>query len=337
MSSKWRTVPGACAALLAIVLGLFSIDRVDANARIPAEQLGYNGPTVQITAVQGDNFVGTDTLARLVTSYLGESRNSVAYTRWYDSGIVTIDDSYERFQNSEGPLARTLDSGTTETPVAVSSNLHLTPDALSDTLNIEGNDATAFKADVMFQDRYPVVVTTAAIQPFRDGIYMFAGHQTDLDAIIDMFGRSGLSIVDAYYDEGTTIGASFQRAILSPYGGIIAVFAGAILLCQTVVARMYLVGRHRRYDVAVMLGASNRDIWRLLGSDIAPSIALGVVVGVAVNGLMLVTTAGLSAADDGTRLAAVAGSGLVAAAMSAGAMALVLHGQARRLNAARTL
>lgn len=301
---NWGWVLGMCAALQVIVATAFFLHEIETPQA--AAQLGYGGVTADVTVVPTDEYQGSESLSSRLEEFTSSQGLSVAYIRSYDSGIITLLDDQGRFQNSVGPLA--LDLGSEGAgDVLISSEFGLSEDAVARLVGADTQVTNKFLSDVMFWDRYPVILASPMVVPFDYGVYTFAGQGVDADQIASLFDEQGLEIVEIGINDAVNVSflGSLSRNLLSLYGMIILLFSAVLVVCVALAARDEVSRRHERYRVFAILGATRSQTLRLILRDIASVLGIGIAAGGLVSGVVAAAIRGLSVADDGARILAV--------------------------------
>jgi len=320
---------GACVALLTVALTAFAVDRVDSSARIAVEQLGYSGPSLRITAIPGAG--PSNHFSDELVGYAREHSLSVASTRWYESGVVTLFDPAGAFTNSLGTLVPAVSANADSTALAVASGLGATSGDVAGALAPGRSADVEFLADVMFEGRYPIALVSPHTLPFGSGVYLVAGRDVDEEAVLALFDGSGLIVIDATVDPGSSLPATVRRAFASLYGLVVTFFWLTLALCTFLTVRIFAALRRRRYGITRILGAAPRDVSQLVLADVTPALAGGLLGGAISSVALVLTTTALSPASGGARLVAAAAAMAVSAAICVGTGAFAVHTEARRV------
>ncbi len=328
-SRRWSALVGACVALLTVALTAFAVDRVDSSARIAVEQLGYGGPSFRITALPGA--ASSDHFSDELVGYAREHSLSVASTRWYESGVVTLFDPVGAFTNSHGRLVAAVSADEDSTALAVSSGLGATSGDVAGALAPGRSADVEFLSDVMFEGRYPIALVSPHTLPFGSGVYLVAGRDVDDEAVLALFDDAGLTVIDATVDPGSSLPATVRRAFTSLYGLVVTFFWLTLALCTFLTVRIFAALRRRRYRIARVLGAAPRDVSQLVLGDVAPALAGGLLGGAGASVALVLTTAALSPATGGARLVAAAAALAVSAVICVGTGAFAVHAEVRRV------
>ena len=306
MAKRWQFSPIACVVLLMLCLTAFALDRVDSTARMSAETLGYPGEGLRITAVPDGTEASATGLTSSLLDYASANGLSIAYTRWYESGVVTLYDPLEQFRNSEGPLWPLLRPSGDDSPgVAVAASVRGSASAVTNVLGVgRAGLVSEFRADVMFEGRYPIALVTAQQDAFDLGVYFIAGTGLDSYEVARLFANHGLTVVDASSRPSVSITATLSSALASIYGAVSGLFWLTLVGATALALGMLAATRRRKYEIAKALGATPRDAIRLIGRDLLPSIGVGLLSGSAVSALVTWATMNLSTASAASRLLA---------------------------------
>lgn len=328
MRTRDTWIVSACAALLVIGVAAFMIDRVDSSARNAAEHLGYAGASMRITVIHDDAAPEHEGFSERFAHYVTAEGLSVAYTQWYESGIVTVTDPEGRFRTSTGALTRhtgpsgiavsdTVDEGSARAIYAAFGNTEVA--------------VPTFSIDVMFETRYPVVLADPSAVPFDTGVYLIASDDIDTRAVTHLFEDGGYLIVDATVQPGFSLATTTRQALSSVYGVVTMFFWLVLATCLLLATKMRVALRHRAYLVSGVLGAARRDVRRLVWSDVGPAHLVGLLGGAALVGMATWATAPYTVAPVGERIGAVLAALTLSAVMSLGSISWAAAAEARRV------
>lgn len=331
VAKRWSGGAVVCAVLLTLCLSAFLVDRVDSTARMAAETLGYAGEGVRVTAVPDGAAASATDLSSTLLDYASRRGVSIAYTRWYESGVVTLYDPRERFRSSTGPLWPLLERSDDSLGLAVAESMQGSKSTLAEVLGAgQAYRASAFRADVMFEGRYPVALLAPEQDSFDLGIYFIAGAGLDIQEIAQLFGEHGLSVVEASSRPSVSVAATLWSAMASLYGAISSFFWLILVGAVGFALRLLAATRRPAYEITKALGATRRDVIGLVARDILPSVLVGLLVGAAVSLLLVWSTTGLSTAGTSLRVLASCAAVVTSFVLCAALLILVAYLEARR-------
>lgn len=314
-------------ALLVIAWSLFALDRIDSSERNIRENLGYAGRTVDIIAIPGEGPIDENKLHDELTRAAVDGGYSIAYTRWYTSGIVAIFDESERFANSHGPLAEIIATKEAGPGVAVAESQQAYADQMTLSLGIEAKPAQ-FASDIKFQGSYPVVLVDSDMIGFGSGAYSFAGASVDPAQLIADFEGLGLSVLNVQERPGVDPASTIKTALTSVYGMVVALLSVTIIGSALGLLALLSEWNAPKYRLARQFGARKGQLLGIAFWDVYRPAMLGVGVGLIAALLIMVLTSELVPSEQAARLFAV----LVATFASTATISVVALAVAARVS-----
>lgn len=321
MVHVWRVVPALTSALMVVVLGVFGLIIVDASERRTADQLGFSGETVGVVAIPADDFGGPEPLTAALVGFAEKRDVSVAYSRSHGTGLVTVLDEDGRFRIGDGSLGAAL--GPAGSTAALSTAVGDSGSGIPELELPEGVTAVGtFDPDVKFQ-RYPVVVFNVGARPFAEGVYLFAGDGLGSDGsplvreLVRIFDTHGMAVVELTPRGGTTTDLLLAETLATPYGVVVLLFTGIVVLTQVLVLVIYSAIFRDRLVVAAVVGAGRRHLRGMVWGRLLRQVLPGAVAGAGISAGVVLGTAGLALAGTGTRVLVVAAALAVSILVSA--------------------
>ncbi|RLP74486.1 hypothetical protein D9V32_12405 [Mycetocola tolaasinivorans] len=258
-----------------IFWGALAIMVVEGSAAAAESRLGVQEPSARVTVI-GADLNDADT-ARL-TSAAREGGSSVAFSHWYETGLVTLFDPEKRIDaarelRSDPPGARAI--VTTNFPGAPEQTVRAARAGNDNLTDIVGR----FSTTASFEDRTPAAFFTPEALRFGGGTYwIFGTRENTVQPITDALEDGGLRIVDISFTPDTALPALITRGVASPFG-IIAVGFGSVVVLAPIFAMVALLTAHgTRYTVWAQAGASRGFLRRdQLRTTLGPALLGGAV------------------------------------------------------------
>lgn len=273
-------MPAISAALLVASAVAFSLSTAEGSAGLAAQELGYDGETIRIVAVEADDEAGTERFRQALIGFADTHHASIAYSAYAESGVVAVQDSLHRFRGRSGALAAPLAASGSKPAAVLSTRV---PEAAGVRSGLLGSGVSlvgTFESEAAFDSSYPALVENMAAARPGSGVYLVAGlPDSDRSALRLLFSRSGIRIVN--WDVQTPAAVGYILSTL--YGGIVMAFAMLSALAALLVTQIHSVLLRRRLIVAAVAGATRRDLARLLLGRLVPLVTAGSAVGVLVD------------------------------------------------------
>lgn len=291
----WRIAPSVSAALLLLVWSFFCLSLAESGNQRAAEDLGYSGSTVRIIAVGASTDAETARFNTVFSSFIADQDLSVAYSRSYESGLVTLIDVRERFAiGLDKPFDEDVPDATRRAVLRSQTpglEAWFTRQDRFDGMSI----STAPLRDVMFEDRYPLAILSASAQPFSAGVYLIAGlDESKIQPLLNLYEQSGMMIADVSTHPGTGPMELLANSFKSPYGVIASAFAGIASVASFLVAGTFVSLRRDRLHIAAALGASRLTLMGITIRQLAAPILIGTSIGLMLSGALCIAIAPLT-------------------------------------------
>lgn len=313
MLRTWRIVPALSSGLLVVAGVLSALVVVESGAARVADSLGYAGQTIRLIAIPDDPD-GEDGrgLVHAITALAEDERVAVAYSQSYGTGLVTVLDEDGRFRGGGEPLVDGL-GVVGAGPTALVSDAPESAASLTPVLGAGGGIELVgtFTSDVMFEQRYPVVLVNVDARPFAEGVYLFAG-----DGILDddrgftaevtrLFDDHGMAVLDVAAADASTSTAVAMDALQGPYGIVLALFGVVAVMTQLVVLVVRAALSADRWLAAAVLGLTRSGVRALVWWGLMRQVLVGLAAGGGAAVVVVLAAGDLSLVSTGERLAVV--------------------------------
>jgi hypothetical protein len=309
--SMWRIAPGVSAALLCVAIASFGLYLAESTRGAAARSLGYDGGIWRVVAVSAVD-VEPEQRSFALAEFCDRERTSVAFSSGDPKSIGVYDPS-GRFNHPDGDVFSALLSAG-PAPAAL----------LSTATEGSGQKQRAFVPDgvelvglvdpeVKFDDYYPVLIQNLAAAPPRSGVYQFAGLESgDEEQILQVLFRDlGMEVIRVDVENPVTLG----RTLSSFFGRVIIAFTLLSVVATLLVTTIYLSLDRRRLEVAVLCGATGKDLRLLVLHRIVPLAVGGTLAGAALVALLAWTLSVAMLTPTATLISVVGGSLVVCAAI----------------------
>lgn len=309
--SVWRVGPYVSSALMVVALSLFFLQMAEGLAVRSSTMLGHGGASVRVVAIPAAQTEPAGPLTPALVDLVMVHDASIAFSPSHRSGLITVLDPRGRFRTGGQPLGAGLAAPGSGRTAVVSEAL--APRERGDgTALLERVTVTrTFTPEVMFELEYPTHVFNVDAAPFGAGVYLFATADEVLvdpafaEDVVRLLTAHGLDIVDVTPGRSASIRAWLQDALASPYGVVILLFAGVVGLGLVLVLSFHARQQRGRTIVEGTLGATKPHLRRLVMERLMRQVGPGIVSGVIVSAVVLVSAQDLATAGLSSGLAGV--------------------------------
>ncbi len=263
-SAACRRVPAlpllACGVLGVMFWSMLALLLIENSTGATAMKLGSSDPTARLTVIGPDVDAVPLPLSPALSRAAREAGATIAYSRWYETGLVSVFDPATRISvatplRSDQPGARAL----------VATDFPGSPDLtiLAATITPTRKQGRFTPTETTFEGRPPALLFTPEALPFGPGIYRIFGVDEDtVSRFIKVFERSGMRIVGVSFEPDSTPWALITRGVASPFGMIAQGLGAMVILGPLLTAGSRLGRESDRYRAWVSAGAAREIVRR---------------------------------------------------------------------------
>lgn len=310
--SLWSMGPFVSSALMVVVLSLFFLQTVEGPQLRSATTLGHSGATVRVVAIPATEHDESELLTAAFVDFAAAYDASIAFSRGNASGLVTLLDERGLFHSGEQTLAADLAAPGSGMTAIVSDALgreavdrgQAVPDGVTVT--------STFTSDVEFDGQYPTYLFNVDAIPFSTGVYLFATanpvrvEPAFTDDAVRIFASHGMDVVDVMPMRGASVLAWFQDSLASPFGVVILLFAGVVVLALLLVLMLHARIQRERTIIEGALGVTKSGLRRLVMQRLLVQVGPGIGLGGMIALIVLLRSEALAMAEMPARLTALA-------------------------------
>lgn len=303
-----RVAPVVSSALLVLLATVFALTLLEWARTGPEDNLGLTGDGLRVVAMSPEE-PAADGLSGALVALAARHELSIAYTASDLAGVVTVLDEHGRFGDGQHALGEALREPGAGPSAVVSAGLAEST-VLESVLVPDTEVVGSYPASsATFEQSRPVVVYNVDAAPFGEGYYLVASGSTVSDdvarQVVGTFEAHGMAIVEVSAVEATGLGPTLVGLIATPYGIVLLLFSGIVLVNQLVVLSIDGSLARQRWVVLATLGADRAGVRAAACVHLLRCVLLGGVVGAAIATLLAVGVGGLAQAPTWSRLAAV--------------------------------
>ncbi|MGF1648459.1 MAG: hypothetical protein ACFCVF_16285 [Kineosporiaceae bacterium] len=156
--------------------------------------------------------------------------------------------------------------------------------------------------EVKFDDYYPVLVQNLAAAPPRSGVFRFAGLRPgDEEAVDVLFRDLAMDVVRVDVEEPATL----SHVLSSFFGRVVIAFTSLSVVAALLVTNIFMSLDRGRLDVAVLCGATARDLSLLALRRLVPLATVGTLAGAGVVTVLAAVLSGSMLTSPGVMASAV--------------------------------